>query len=53
MQKADQSKKIYSEREIAGAWTRVRNLNTKGQFEEASKLEAEITSAYLEGRVKA
>lgn len=53
MQKADQSKKIYSEREIAGAWTRIRNLNTKGQFDEASKLEAEITSAYLEGRVKA
>lgn len=53
MQKADQSKKVYSEREIAGAWTRIRNLNTKGQFDEASKLEAEITSAYLEGRVKA
>lgn len=53
VQKADQSKKTYSEREIAGAWTRIRNLNTKGQFEEASKLEAEITSAYLEGRVKA
>lgn len=53
VQKADQSKKIYSEKEISGAWTRIRNLNTKGQFEEASKLEAEITSAYLEGRVKA
>jgi len=53
VQKADQSKKVYSEKEISGSWTRIRNLNTKGQFEEASKLEAEITSAYLEGRVKA
>lgn len=44
--------KIYSEREINGAWTKIRNLNTKGQFDEAAKLEADITAAYLEGRVR-
>ena len=44
--------KIYSEREIQGAWTRIRNMNTRGMYDEASKLEAEITTAYLEGRVR-
>jgi uncharacterized protein YukE len=44
--------RIYSEREIQGAWDRIRNLNTRKMYDEAAKLEAEITSAYLEGRVR-
>lgn len=44
--------KIYSEREIKGAWDRIRSLNTRGQIDDAAKLEAEITAAYLEGRVR-
>ena len=50
--KVGKEAKIYSEREINGAWTKIRNLNTKGQFDEAAKLEAEITAAYLEGRIR-
>lgn len=45
--------KFYSAREVEGAWNKVRTLNTKGMYDEANKLEAEITSAYLEGRVRA
>ena len=44
--------KIYSEREIKGAWDRIRSLNTRGLTDDAAKLEAEITAAYLEGRVR-
>jgi hypothetical protein len=44
--------KIYSEREIKGAWDRIRSLNTRGLTDDAAKLEAEITTAYLEGRVR-
>lgn len=45
--------KVYSEREVQAAWNKVRVLNTRGQVDEAAKLEAEITAAYLEGRVRA
>ena len=51
-QSAAQSSKIYSPREIDNAWTKVRTLNTKGQYAEAEKLEAELTVAYMEGRVR-
>jgi uncharacterized protein YukE len=44
--------KVYSEREIQGAWTKIRNLNSRNMYDEAAKLEAEITAAYLEGRVR-
>ena len=44
--------KIYSEREIQSAWNRVRTLNTRHKYDEATKLEADITTAYLEGRVR-
>lgn len=44
--------KTYSEREINTAWTKIRTLNTRGHYDDAAKLEAEITSAYLEGRVR-
>lgn len=44
--------KVYTERQIADAWTKVRTLNTRKMYDEAAKLEAEITAAYLEGRVR-
>ena len=44
--------KIYSEREIAAAWNRIRTYNTRGKYDEAQKLEADITTDYLEGRVR-
>jgi chaperonin cofactor prefoldin len=44
--------KIYSEREVNGVWQKIRTLNTRGQYDDAAKLEAEITAAYLEGRVR-
>ena len=50
--KVGKEAKVYSENEITTAWNRIRTMNTKGQFDEAAKLEAEITAAYLEGRVR-
>jgi len=52
-QSAGKDAKIYSEREVKGAWDKIRQLNTRGMFDEAAKLEANITAAYLEGRVRA
>ena len=52
-QTVDRGKKVYSEKEITDAWSKIRSLNTATKYDEASKLEAEITSAYLEGRVRA
>jgi hypothetical protein len=49
---AGKDAKIYSEREVNGVWDKIRQLNTRGMFDEAAKLEADITAAYLEGRVK-
>ena len=51
-QSAGKESKIYSAREVEAAWTKIRTLNTRGQVDEAAKLEAEITAAYLEGRVR-
>ena len=51
-QSAAQNSKIYSTREVENAWTKVRTLNTRGQYAEAEKLEAELTVAYMEGRVR-
>ena len=51
-QSAAQNSKIYSTREVDNAWTKVRTLNTRGQYAEAEKLEAELTVAYMEGRVR-
>ncbi len=45
--------KIFTEKQIEAAWNRIRNYNTRGKYDEANKLEADITSAYLEGRVRA
>ena len=47
-----QTSKVYSTREVDAAWTKVRTLNTQGKYEAAEKLEAELTVAYMEGRVK-
>jgi len=44
--------KVYSGREIDAAWTKIRTLNTKGKIDAAAKLEAELTAAYMEGRVR-
>ncbi len=52
-QSANQNSKIYSPKEVDNAWTKVRALNTKGKYADAEKLEAELTAAYMEGRVRA
>lgn len=44
--------KVYSERELNNAWSKIRTLNTQGKYDDAEKLEAELTAAYLDGRVK-
>jgi hypothetical protein len=44
--------KVYSERELNGAWDRVTTLNKAGRYDEATKLEAELSNAMLEGRVR-
>ena len=49
---ASQNTRQYSSREVDAAWTKVRTLNTNGKYADAEKLEAELTAAYLEGRVK-
>jgi len=51
-QSANQNAKVYSQRDVDSAWVKVRTLNTRGQYAEAEKLEAELTSAYMEGRVR-
>jgi hypothetical protein len=45
--------KTYSARDMDNGWTKVRTLNTKGKYEDAAKLEAELTAAYMENRVRA
>ena len=49
---SNSSSKIYSERDLTNAWTKVRTLNTQGKYDDAEKLEAELSIAYMEGRVK-
>jgi|VirMetMinimDraft_7_1064189.scaffolds.fasta_scaffold00592_18 ElaB/YqjD/DUF883 family membrane-anchored ribosome-binding protein len=44
--------KVYSAREVEAVWTKIRTLNSRGLIDDAAKLEAEITTAYLEGRVR-
>lgn len=51
-QSAGKESKIYSAREVEAAWTKIRTLNTRGQLDDAAELEAQITAAYLEGRVR-
>ena len=49
---AGQSDKIYSTASSEKAWNKIRTLNTSGKYDEAEKLEAELTVAYMEGRVR-
>ena len=51
-QSAGQSAKQYSSKEADAAWNRVRELTTRGKHADAEKLEAELTAAYVEGRVR-
>jgi hypothetical protein len=44
--------KIYSANELTKSWNKIRTLNTDGKYDDAAKLEAELTLAYMEGRVK-
>lgn len=47
------SAKIYSSREMDNQWSKIKTMSTKGMYDEAAKLEAELTAAYVEGRVRA
>ena len=49
---SNNSYKIYSEKELDRGWTKIRDLNSQGKYDDAEKLEAELTVAYMEGRVK-
>jgi len=51
-QSTSQNSKVYSPTQVDNAWNKVRSLNTTGKYEAAEKLEAELTAAYMEGRVK-
>lgn len=52
VQSTTPNKKIYSEGEMGAAWDRVTRLNKEGKYDEAAKLEAEISAAMVEGRVR-
>lgn len=45
--------KIYSTSQVESMFNKVRDLNIRGDYDGATKLEAEITAAYTEGRVTA
>jgi len=49
----NQNGKYYSSKDMDNAWVKVRTLNTRGKYEDAAKLEAELTAAYMENRVRA
>ena len=49
---AGKDARIYSEKEINKSWDKIRTLSSKGKYDDAAKLEAELTVAYMEGRVK-
>ena len=49
---AGKDAKIYSEKEINKSWDKIRTLSSAGKYDDAAKLEAELTVAYMEGRVK-
>ena len=51
-QSTTQNSKIYSQKDADRVWSKVRTLNTRGQYVEAEKLEADLTVAYMEGRVR-
>jgi hypothetical protein len=47
-----QGQKLYTESDAARLFHKVRELNLKGKYDEASQLEAELSAAYVEGRVR-
>lgn len=49
----NQNGKYYSSKDMDNAWVKVRTLNTRGKYDDAAKLEAELTAAYMENRVRA
>lgn len=44
--------KIYTESQANALWDRVRDMSMRQQYDEAAKLEAELSAAYVEGRVR-
>lgn len=44
--------RVYTEAEVTAGFNRVRQLNISGKYDEASKLEAELSEAYMTGRVR-
>ena len=49
---AGKDTRIYSANELEKSWAKIRNLSSDGKYDDAAKLEAELTLAYMEGRVK-
>jgi chemotaxis protein histidine kinase CheA len=49
---AGKDAKIYSANELTKSWNKIRTLSSDGKYDDAAKLEAELTLAYMEGRVK-
>ena len=47
-----EGKKTYTAAEADKAWARVTLLGRNGKYEEANKLDNELTEAYMQGRVK-
>jgi hypothetical protein len=48
---SNQNGKVYTNAQVEAIYTKVRQLSIQGKFEEAQKLDAEISAAYVEGRV--
>jgi hypothetical protein len=44
--------RIYTEAEVSRLFDKVRTMNMAGKYDEANKLEAELSSAYMQGRVR-
>lgn len=43
--------KMYTSAQVDALFSKIRQLNIQGKFDEATKLDTEITAAYAEGRV--
>lgn len=46
------TEKFYTEAEMTRLFAKVRDLNIQGKYDEAQKLEAELSLAYVQGRVR-
>jgi enoyl reductase-like protein len=49
---SDSSKRVYSKAEANQVWDKIQDLSSVQRYDEANKLEAEISAAYVEGRVR-